>query len=452
MALSDETLRWFKTRRGIDSATLEAFGIEQEAEGIKLPYPDGAVKHRATLEKVDGKHRMWFEPKAPDGRQRAFLPPNFSRSGKFKITVEGESDTMATWQNAPADIKPHIVGLSGSNAFGDKGMTDDKIAEYFGEADIVFAVMDNEDPYTAPEAYASVERGKANMKKKLGKKVKFVQLPQGPNDMCEFFIPFDWAAFAELLTEARQITYHYPALDFKNKEMEFDWLVKDLLVRGDICTLNGDPGVGKSWLGLDLAVAMMMERQWLGMDVEPGKVMVIDQENPKVTAFRRMAALGLDDDVALEKLRYLWYAGIRLDQEEAARKFYEDAENFEPDYLLVDSLSRVHFRNENSAEEMNPLFNGGIYPIARDLNCTIVLIHHLNKQGGQRGSTAIKAAGDLNLDVVNIMEGEDKTGWQAIIPDKLRNIPEWGASLHCRRVQDDLGNVRITTEEGDSPF
>lgn len=46
MALSDETLRWFKDRRGIDSATLEAFGIDSEGAGITMPYPDGAVKHR----------------------------------------------------------------------------------------------------------------------------------------------------------------------------------------------------------------------------------------------------------------------------------------------------------------------------------------------------------------------------------------------------------------------
>lgn len=445
MSVKGTTARWFKDRRGIELATLEAFKITSEGEGVVIPYPDGAIKHRATLEKVDGRHRMWFDPPAVYG-QPAFLPPNFDASTRTKIVLEGETDTMATWQNAPADKQPGIMGMSGANAFGDKGWPDAKIEEYFGQSDRVFFVFDNEDPYKSPVAYDTVERGKALIRAKLGKKAKFVSLPQGPSDTCEFFQRYPgWDAFWEVIKAANVVRYNFPALDFKNKDMEYDWLVPDLLVKGDIAMLSGDPGVGKSWVGLDLAVAMMMERKWLGMTPAPGKVMVIDQENPKTTAFQRLAKLGLDDDVAEERLRYLWYAGVRLDELEAARKFYDDCANFEPNFLLIDSLSRVHFRNENSAEEMNPFFNGGIYPIARELGITVVLIHHLSRQGNSRGSTSIEAATDINL---RMQHTDDTKSWQLLMPDKLRNVPPWGAAIHLRRVSDeDNGIVMLQTEE-----
>ena len=135
MSLTPETARWFSDRRGIQRETLEAFGIETEGEGVTFPYPDGAVKHRATLDKVEvnGKlrHRMWFAPTCPDG-QPPFLPPGYS-GGKRQVVWEGETDTMAAWQAAPSDMKPCVLGMGGANAFGPKGLSAERIQAAFGD-------------------------------------------------------------------------------------------------------------------------------------------------------------------------------------------------------------------------------------------------------------------------------------------------------------------------------
>jgi len=396
---------------------------------------------------------MWWDPPAVTG-QEPFLPPEFE-TGSHMIVFEGETDTMAAWQACPPESRKHILGISGSNAFGPKGLPPSVIASLFADAKVVFFVFDNEDPYTNPDGYASVERGKAQIKAALGRKAKFVRLPQGPQDVAEFFMTYDWAAFKVLLEEAMEKRYNFPALDLSGPIPEYDWLVENLLVKGDIAMLVGDGGVGKSWLTMDLAVAMAQGREkWLGMEVAGKRALIIDQENPMVTVRRRLAALGFNPAKNAEELRYLWYAGIRLDQEEMARKLHEDVETFEPELVVVDSLSRAHFKNENSAEEMNPLMNMGVFPIARNLGATVVLIHHVSKEGGSRGSTAIRNAVDLTLEVKNETTSKGaETGWQLILPDKLRNVPPWGAALRVRRESDEeTGAVILTTEEETSAF
>src|SRR6185312_13964096 len=108
----------------------------------EIPYPDGARKFRATLEKVEGRHRMWWDPPATTG-QKPFLPPGFE-PGSHMLVFEGETDTMAAWQAAPPEARPHIFGLSGSNAFGPKGIPRAEIDRLTGEAKVVWFVFDNE--------------------------------------------------------------------------------------------------------------------------------------------------------------------------------------------------------------------------------------------------------------------------------------------------------------------
>jgi hypothetical protein len=451
MSLAAETARWFEDRRGIRRETLEAFGITTEGDGVAIPYPDGAVKHRATLDKVevDGKlrHRMWFAPTCPDG-QPPFLPPNYS-GGKRQIVWEGETDTMSAWQAAPSDAKPTILGMGGANAFGPKGLSDARIQDMFGDAEQVFFVLDNEDPYEGNIAYESIERAWKQIREKLGPKAKRVTLPGNVQDGCEFFQTFDWAAFEVLLEDAAKATYHFKYLDLTTGEIpEYDWLVDSFLAKGDIGLIIGDGGVGKSWIMLDLAVHMAMGKdEWLGMKLNGHKVMVVDQENPEVTVRKRLHALGFRPPHA-ENLKYAWYQNVLLDDKDQVARLYDDVATFQPDMLLLDSLSRMHLRNENANEEMNPLINGAIYPLARNMGVTVPMIHHVSKAGGSRGATSIRNAADITLEVTN---SEDET-WQIIRPDKLRNVAPWGAALYTKRVEDDEGNITIVTEEEEVPL
>jgi len=139
---------------------------------------------------------------------------------------------------------------------------------------------------------------------------------------------------------------------------------------------------------------------------------------------------------------------VLLDDPDQVRKLYEDVANFGPDLLTLDSMSRMHLSNENANEEMNPLINDAIFPLARTLGTTVAMIHHVRKDGRTRGATAIRNAVDITYDVALT---EDKKQ-QIVTPDKQRSITAWGHALYLTQRTDDEGKVRITTELEDLPL
>lgn len=441
MALSPVE-RWFNDRRGITQETLAAFGIVQEGTRddlpvIRMPYP-GAAKFRKGLEK-EGR-TFWWDPPSMHG-QALFTPPD-ATAGKKMILCEGETDTMALWQNAPAAVKPTVRGLPGTEAWGDHFVPE------FADAEIVYVILDNENAYDNESAANSVERGWQRISRSLGRKARRVRLPQGTQDICEFFQTYGWSALKQLLDDSTELELPYKRRVFDGKKTEYDWYVKDLLVQGDIVLQAGYGGTGKSFYSLALALATIgVLPDWLGMPVmHQGPVVIVDQENPAATVDKRVYDLGLREDHP--DLHYLWYQGVRLDSE--PEKLLEYCRLVEPKLVVIDTLSRMHMQDENSAERMNPLMNQAIYPISRDIGATVILIHHLARAGNTRGSTALGNAVDLELhvrhelhDIKRPDEASNRTGNHWITPNKLRNMPAWGADLLVT-IQD--------REDGDGVF
>lgn len=455
MSVTDTTARWFSDRRGISRDTLDAFGITSEGEGVRIPYPEGAAKIRKTLEKVDGKHTMFWDPPATTG-QLPFLPPNFEFGGKTKIVWEGETDTMAAWQAAPEDVSPHILGISGANAFGSRGIPDAMIDRLFGDAQRVFFVFDNEDPYEGNAAYESIQRAKKQIREKLGRKAKFITLPQGPQDGCEFFQAYDWAAFHELMLMALTPVTYYPRLDLSKPVPDTPWLVDDLFVLGEASVLAADSGTGKSWLTMSLALAVAGEAEtFLGRPLHRhGKVIYVDEEQPEELVLQRLKCLGYEDELHKENLEYLWYPGVDLIHE--PHKLLEECIDRDPVLVILESMSRISLgAEENSNTEMSQLWRGGIIPLARETGAAVIATHHTpnDDKGKPRGATAIKAAADESI---SLMKGLHKDGSETgnlfLYPSKPRRELGRIAFQIVGSMKED-GYVRLVSEdEKEVPF
>jgi len=281
------------------------------------------------------------------------------------LLFEGETDTMAAWQAAPPEAKHRMVGASGTNAFGPKGIPPAEIEALFGQARVVWVVLDNDNPYENPDGAASVERGWQHIKNALGKKARRVRLPSSIEDAAEFFMRYDWNAFRVLLEAAIEPVRHYPRLDLSRPTPETDWLVEDLLVRSEVTVLASDSGVGKSWLTMQLALAVAGdESNFLGLPLRRhGRVLYVDEENPGELVLQRLKALGVTPE-HMKRLDYLWYAGVDLANE--PEKLMEEAEDMQPELIVLDSLSRVALGvDENSNTEMSKLFRSSLVPLAR---------------------------------------------------------------------------------------
>lgn len=416
-------VRWFDTERGISEETLTAFGIEFRDDLLRYPYSNG-VKLR-TPPWNEGERRIWWEEYPGKDNIELFHHPD-EEIQKTVIIVEGESDAMKLWQEIHAADGPSrvsVLGLSGLSNW------QSRYAELLSEATLVYAILDNEKAYrSAPNqrtAADDVEECWRRMKADLGRRVKRVYLPPGVKDVCEFFKVYSLSALRELFTQAANHRFHYTPLDMTSDPEDIKWLVEGLFARGDAAMIYGPGGVGKSWYLMSLATAIMMGSDtWLGMKipeaVRGGRVVHVDEENPEDLFRRRYQQLGYDPSVG--KLHPLWYAGVRLDAE--PEKLYEDVEAVDPVLLIVDSLSRIHDQNENAAEEMNPLINEGILPIARKLGVSVLTIHHTPHESSRaRGSTVLGNAHDMT---VSIDWRKTKRGerMESIIirPDKLRRV------------------------------
>lgn len=438
--------RWFEDRRGIKPETLEAFGVTAEGETIVYPY-GAAKKYRKGLE-AEGR-KFWWDPPAASG-SLPFLPPDFEGSNDWVILVEGETDTMATWQNLPDDLrsKVTVIGLSGVGAwektFREQSQRMDSV---FGRVKRVFVVFDREDPYENPNGAAAVDTAWGKIRADLGRKARRVILPQGINDLAEFFQRYDWAALAVLLKKANEPVRHYPRLDLTQPVPDVKWVVENLLVGHESHVLAADGGTGKSWFcqALALAVAGGAET-FLGLPVKRhGPVLYVDEEQSADLVLQRLNALGYDPEKHRD-LEYISFGGVDLLNE--PHLLLEEATEIEPTLIVIESLSEVSVggdENDNSA--MTQLMRHGIKPLARQSGAAVVITHHTTKDGnGVRGAGAIRNAVDQAISM-KAAEGTNgaQTGNVIIFPNKSRRQ---GAHLSMRVSGNMNAGERVEVEIG----
>lgn len=400
---------------------------------IRFQYPGGAIKHRKGLDKDEGDRKFWWSPPTSAG-QVPFLPPDWA-TRETVILLEGETDTMAAWQALPDEYrdKVSIFGLSGTNAWKTR-----YTEELLKDAKYVFVVFDRDDPYESATAAKATDEAWAKIRADVGRKARRVILPQGINDVAEFFQRYDWAAFRSLLKAAAAPKRSYPRLDLSQDVPPTDWVIEDLIVGSEATVMAGDSGVGKSFITMAMALAVSGgEEKFLGLPVKRhGPVIYVDEENSAQLVLSRLRALGYDP-AKHTGLEYLWYAGVDLAGE--PDRLLEEALDLEPALIILDSLSRVAMGvDENSNTDMTRLLRQGIVPLARETGAAVLTVHHTPKEGqGSRGAGAIKAAADQELSVVAAKsrdsEGAYPTGALNVFPSKPRRK---GAHLKLSIVGD----------------
>lgn len=431
--------RFMNEERGISDETLEAFGVVFEGDDtLHLPYTSGIKGRRLDSE---GKRHFFFVEGNASG---LFLSPSFGQS-EISFLVEGETDAMRLWQELRrGGSDADVAGIGGINNWRPE------LAEYFSPATRVWTVLDNDADYNVR---AVVDKSWSDIRTDLGMRAMRVRLPDKPmviKDLCEFFeMGFEIDDLRKLCERAQSGDLHYDALDLLAGPEETDWLVEGILARGDVALVVGEPGVGKSWLSMDLANKIAGHGgKWLGHNVlkNGGKVLYVDEENPRDVVRHRLRLLGFDASTA-SNIRYLHQQGIRLDRR--PEQLLDEAIAFQPDLIVLDSLTRLHTQEENNAGAMASLFNDGINPLARQTNSGLLLLHHANKSDSSssfirtRGSSDISASVDTGLDVRH----SETSGRLTITHFKSRRS-EAGKFVQAAIARSPSGGVEIQTKTG----
>jgi AAA domain len=185
------------------------------------------------------------------------------------------------------------------------------------------------------------------------------------------------------------------------------WLVNGLWVHSGVGIIGGAPKSAKSWLALEMGVAVASATPCLGrFPVEKaGSVLLYAAEDAPSIVRSRLESLASHRGLKLETLpiQVITAESVRLDLEEDQKRLKRTVGALRPALLILDPFVRLHHIDENSAGEVSQIL-AYLRSLQRSFDLAVALVHHARKNGsaaspGQslRGSTDFHAWGDTNL-------------------------------------------------------
>ncbi len=172
--------------------------------------------------------------------------------------------------------------------------------------------------------------------------------------------------------------------------------------------LYGHPGIGKSFLALDMAASVAAGRPWHGHDVVQGQVLYVAGEGVGDLGLRvRAWEIGHQID-SLSEMAYLTET-VNLFLSDRDQLLAKDVYvllhdlgvlQLAPSMIVVDTLARtIGGGDENSAKDMGIVIASADH-LRHEFGSTVMLIHHSGKDGRtERGSTALIGAVDTSVRV-----------------------------------------------------
>jgi hypothetical protein len=189
-----------------------------------------------------------------------------------------------------------------------------------------------------------------------------------------------------------------------------EWLVDGILPRGGLGLLFGPPGIGKSFLALDLALCVATGTAWLRHAVRQGPVVYLALESlagfkPRVKAWRTFWEKGAGE-VAERHIRFVGEAPNLLDLADVAElaRAIRMSDPVLPCLVVLDTLARAAGgADENTAKDMGQVVAALDHLRALLRNnaseTAVLAIHHTPKANPKtpRGSSALLGAVDVAL-------------------------------------------------------
>lgn len=186
------------------------------------------------------------------------------------------------------------------------------------------------------------------------------------------------------------------------------WHVPGMIPAGQVTLLSGDGGVGKSILVLQLCVATVLSRLWIGQTPRAGRALYVGAEDESDEIHRRLDALSVFYGEPLSQLSGLM-AWPLAEREDAALvtcdgkfdhlrptplwdEFAVAVRSWRPAIVAIDASADVFAADENNRGHVRQ-FVGMLRPLAIESGAAMVLLSHPSVRGldtgsGMSGSTA----------------------------------------------------------------
>lgn len=184
------------------------------------------------------------------------------------------------------------------------------------------------------------------------------------------------------------------------------WLVEHLWGSGAVGVIGGAPKSCKSWLALELAVAVASGRPCLGRFAvpEPGPVLLYAAEDAPLQVRQRIEQLCQARGATFDslELHLILEHALRIDRLEHVQRLRTTLQERHPRLLILDPYVRLQGADENNATEVAAIL-ATLRELSRSFSLALLLVHHARKSPGTsagqalRGSSDFHAWGDSNL-------------------------------------------------------
>lgn len=410
-------------------------GIHIEDTRPVLQKPAASMRMVATYDYIDEDGELLFQviryddPKTfrqrrpdPAGREEWSWSVKGVRQIPYHLcdilNLEGRGTVYVVEGEKDAD-KLKAAGFVATCNAGGAGKWPEGLSEFFGGLDVVI-IPDND----------AAGRGHCDMVgaslKGVANSVGILDLPDLPpkGDVS------DWLAAGNSADKLSELTTRpwrpappesafgailWSAID--KVEMRQDWLIDDLFFAGDAVLAYGASGSGKSFLAVDMGLAIARGVPFLGKATRKGAVLYQAGEGGKGIV-KRLKAYRLHHGIWNQDIPFvLLPATVNLFSADGdVEAFTQECLTWkaaldEPlSLIVIDTFSTASTgANENASEDMGRMLAAG-QKIQAATGAAIMWVHHKNAAGDrERGHTSLRANVDSALEVIRDPETNERT-------------------------------------------
>lgn len=241
----------------------------------------------------------------------------------------------------------------------------------------------------------------------------------------------DWLDFVEGVTDELPDVETFDRDMIKNPPPLADELIKGVLRCGHKMLISGSSKAGKSFLLMELSIAISEGGNWLGFDCKKGRVLYVNLEIDRNSCINRFISIYKAQNIIPCKDLGLdiWnLRGKALPLDKLVPKLLRRMRDRKYDAVIIDPIYKVITGDENNASEMAAFCNQ-FDKICSETGCAVIYCHHHSKgmQGAKRAIDRASGSGvfardpDAQLDMI-----------QLNLTDNLKNYVRNGFSTAWR--------------------
>lgn len=186
-------------------------------------------------------------------------------------------------------------------------------------------------------------------------------------------------------------------------------LIRGILRNGHKMLVSGPSKAGKSFLLLQLGLAIAQGTKWLGRECRKGNVLYVNLELDSRSCVARIYDILETQDKSFHDVRdtfKIWnLRGRAVPMDKLAKKLIRRTEKYHMDAVIIDPIYKVLTGDENNAKDMAD-FTNQFDKIAREMGCAVIYCHHHSKgyQGQKRAMDRASGSGVFARDPDAILD------------------------------------------------